>query len=94
MIIKYNAGLIREQFLYHEMRILASLLCEELSKEKILKKLKKENFIQLPTVRMRSSIANACFEKNRNFEAEVLVDHLPMLHLKCQANQPIWADEI
>mgnify|MGYP002512248607 CR=1 FL=1 len=59
----YNGGLTREQFLFHEMRIIASLITQGLSREEITEKIKNENLFQFPTERMVSNITNACFRR-------------------------------
>ena len=37
---KYNGGLTREQFLFYEIRIVASLLCEGLSRDEVIERIK------------------------------------------------------
>lgn len=76
MIAKYNAGLTREQFLFHEMRIVASFICDGLSKEETIEKIKEENLFQFPTERMISSIARACFKRIEALESDNLLDYL------------------
>ena len=73
---EYNGGLTREQFLYYEMRIVASLIQQGLSREEILEKIKEENLFQFPTERMVSSIANTCFKRIDALESDALVYHL------------------
>lgn len=73
---EYNGGLTREQFLFFEIRVVASLLTQGLSREEILEKVKEENLFQFPTERMVSSIANACFRRIDALESEALVYHL------------------
>ncbi len=76
MINEYNGGLTREQFLFYEIRTVASLLQQGLSRDEILKKIKQENLFQFPTERMISSIANACFRRIDALDSETLVFHL------------------
>ncbi len=76
MIDEYNGGLTREQFLFYEIRIVASLFCEGLSKEEALKKIIQENLFQFPTERMISSIAGTCFRRMEALESDSLVDLL------------------
>ena len=63
MIADYNGGLTREQFLFFEIRIVATLLLQGLSREEVLTRIKAENLFQFPTERMISSIANTCFKR-------------------------------
>lgn len=76
MINKYNGGLTREQFLFFEIRIVASLVLQGLNRNEILEKIKEENLFQFPTERMISSIASACFRRIDALESEALVYHL------------------
>ena len=76
MINEYNGGLTREQFLFFEIRIVASLMSQGLSRNEVLEKIKEENLFQFPTERMISSIAGACFRRIDALESETLVYHL------------------
>lgn len=73
---KYNGGLTREQFLFYETRIIASLMQQGLRRDEILEKVKKENLFQFPTERMISSIANTCFKRIEALDSETLVSLL------------------
>ena len=72
----YNGGLTREQFLFFEIRIVASLMQQGLNQTEILKKIKQENLFQFPTERMAVSIARTCLRRIHALESEVLVYHL------------------
>lgn len=72
----YNGGLTREQFLFFEIRIVASLVLQGLSREEILNKISEENLFQFPTERMISSILKTCFQRIDALESETLVYHL------------------
>lgn len=76
MIAEYNGGLTREQFLFFEIRVVASLLSQGLRRDEILEKIKAENLFQFPTERMISSIASACFRRIDALDSETLVYHL------------------
>lgn len=76
MINEYNGGLTREQFLFFEIRIVASLMSQGLSRNEVLEKIKEENLFQFPTERMISSIAGACFRRIDALESDTLVYHL------------------
>ena len=55
---EYNGGLTREQFLFYEIRIMASLVSQGYTKAEAIEKIKEENLFQFPTERMTVSIAN------------------------------------
>lgn len=76
MTDEYNGGLTREQFLFYEIRIVASLLTQKLTRDEILNKIKEENLFQFPTEKMVSSIANACFKRINALDSESLVYQL------------------
>lgn len=76
MISDYNGGLTREQFLFYEIRTVASLMTQGLSREEIMNKIKEENLFQFPTERMISSIANTCFKRIEALDSDELVYHL------------------
>lgn len=59
----YSSGLTREQFLYFEMRIVAWLITQGLSRSEIIEKIYSENLFQFPTERMIKTIAGACFRR-------------------------------
>lgn len=72
----YNGGLTREQFLYYEIRIVASLILEGMSRKDILKKIREENLFQFPTERMVSSIVGTCFKRIETLPSQTLVAYL------------------
>ena len=76
MICEYNGGLTREQFLFYEIRIVASLQLQGLNREEIVEEIKRENLFQFPTERMISSIAGTCFKRIDALGSETLVYHL------------------
>lgn len=76
MISDYNGGLTREQFLFYEIRTVASLMTQGLSREEIMNRIKEENLFQFPTERMISSIANTCFKRIDALDSDELVYHL------------------
>lgn len=61
--MEYNGGLTREQFLFHEARITAVLLCQKFPREYILQKIREENLFQYPTERMIEGMVNVCFRR-------------------------------
>lgn len=76
MICEYNGGLTREQFLFYEIRIVAALQLQGLSREEIVEEIKHANLFQFPTERMISSIAGTCFKRLDALGSETLVYHL------------------
>ena len=72
----YNGGLTREQFLFYEIRTVASLRLQGYSNEEIIEKIKAENLFQFPTERMISSIAGTCFRRIDALGSETLIYHL------------------
>lgn len=76
MIAEYNGSLTREQFLFYEIRVAASLLCEGLNRDEALERIKTENLFQFPTERMIASIAGTCFKRIAALDSETLVYHL------------------
>lgn len=73
---EYNGGLTREQFLFYEIRVVASLVSRGISRNEIVERIKEENLFQFPTERMIVSIANTCFQRIDALNSNVLVDHL------------------
>ena len=73
---EYNGGLTREQFLFYEIRIMASLVSQGYTKAEAIEKIKEENLFQFPTERMIASIANTCFQRLSALESDALVYHL------------------
>lgn len=69
---EYNGSLTREQFLFFETRIVASLLCEGLERKEISEKIKAENLFQFPTERSISSITSVCFKRIDALDSEAL----------------------
>ena len=76
MTTDYNGGLTREQFLFFEIRIVASLTVQGLDRDEILKRIREENLFQFPTERMVSSIAGACFRRIRALDSPTLTRYL------------------
>jgi hypothetical protein len=72
----YNGGLTREQFLFYEMRIVANLLNQGLSRDEIAKKIYDENLFQFPTERAIKLITRCCFRRLDALESDVLIEQL------------------
>ena len=72
----YNGGLTREQFLFYEIRTVASLLTQGLSRKEILSTVLADNLFQFPTERMVSSILTTCFKRIDALDSETLIFEL------------------
>ena len=59
----YSGGLTREQFLFYEIRTVASLVSENVSRDEIYIRVAQENLFQYPTERMIRSMTNICFKR-------------------------------
>ena len=73
---EYNGGLTREQFLFYEIRMMASLVSQGYTKADAIENIREENLFQFPTERMITSIANTCFQRLGALESDALVYHL------------------
>ena len=73
---EYNGSLTREQFLFYEIRTVASLRFQGYNKDEIIEKIRAENLFQFPTERMITSIAGACFRRLDSLKSETLIDYL------------------
>lgn len=69
---EYNGGLTREQFLFYEIRTVASLVEQGLDREEIVEKICSDNLFQFPTERMTKSIAKTCFQRIDALDSETL----------------------
>ena len=76
MTSDYNGGLTREQFLFYEIRTVASLLTQGLSRKEILYTVLADNLFQFPTERMVSSILTTCFKRIDALDSETLIFEL------------------
>lgn len=96
----YNGGLTREQFLLYEIRVVARLQLDGLTREEIMEKLKEENLFQFPTERMITNIAGVCFKRLDALNNPMLVEELahgPMelarqvnLYAMMRYNRIVW----
>lgn len=76
MVSEYNGGLTREQFLFFEIRVVASLLLQGFSRDTLLEMIRRDNLFQFPTERMVTSITNTCFRRIDALMSDSLVYHL------------------
>ena len=72
----YSGGLTREQFLFYEIRTIASLICAGIDRNEIYDKVAQENLFQYPTERMIRPMTNICFKRIDALESETLVEFL------------------
>ncbi len=72
MASDYNGSLTREQFLFYEIRIVSALVCQGMSREEVIQKVKKDNLFQFPTEREISSIVNTCFHRMDALHSDML----------------------
>ena len=96
----YNGGLTREKFLFYEIRIVAKLLCDGMSRKEILNAVQRDNLFQFPTEKMISNIANTCFKRIDALDSPALVAYLaesPMedakqinLYAMMKYNRLVW----
>lgn len=64
----------REQFLFHEMRIVARLIKEGKSDEQIIQEVAENNLFQYPTERMIKNITQVCLNRFNKTYSQELID--------------------
>ncbi len=64
----------REQFLFHEMRIVAKLLIEGKTDYEIVQEIVENNLFQYPTERMIKNIAQVCLKRFRKTNSQEFID--------------------
>lgn len=69
-----SGALTRDQFLFHETRITAKLMCEGHSDDEIIAAIERDNLFQFPTERAVKKIANGCIKRLRALNDSTLVD--------------------
>ena len=79
-------SLTREQFLFHESKVVAKLIADEgLTDEEIINKVVEENLFQFPTERMIKNIAGVCIKRLRGLDDMTLINmiaHAPVENAK------------
>lgn len=63
----------REQFLFHEMRIVAKLKIKGLSDEEIIKEVFNDNLFQYPTERMIKNLTKVCIARFNETDSEQII---------------------
>ena len=74
--LEYSGSLTREQFLFYEIRVVARLLADGLTREEILQAVNQDNLFQFPTERMVASICNTCQRRLDGLNSAELVQTL------------------
>jgi len=69
----YIASITREPFMFHEMRITASLMSDGISDNQILSEIMARNLFQFPTERSVKQLSRACVRRLRNLNDDTLV---------------------
>ena len=69
----YSGGLTKEQFLFYEIRVVSSLICEGKERDEIMTEIYENNLFQFPTERMIKAIVRVCFKRIDALESEDLV---------------------
>lgn len=64
----------REQFLFHEMRIVARLIKDGKSDEQIVQEVAENNLFQYPTERMIKNITQVCLNRFNKANSQELID--------------------
>lgn len=70
---KYRT-ITREQFLFHEMRIVARLIKEGKTDEQIIQEVSENNLFQYPTERMVKNITQVCLNRFNKANSQDLID--------------------
>ncbi|SHN48435.1 Putative inner membrane protein [Butyrivibrio hungatei DSM 14810] len=77
-----SGSLTREQFLFHETKIVAKLMVDDqLSDDEIVDRVVRDNLFQFPTERMIKNIAKVCVKRLRTLDDMTLIGviaHSPM----------------
>lgn len=69
----YKASLTREQFLFHEMRIVARFMADGKNESEIADTIAKDNLFQYPTERMTVGMVRACYRRLNLLSSERLI---------------------
>ena len=79
-------SLTREQFLFHESKVVAKLIADEgLTDEEIINKVVEDNLFQFPTERTIKNITGVCIKRLRGLEDMALINtiaHAPVENAK------------
>jgi hypothetical protein len=73
---RYNGSLTAEQFLFHEMRIVAKQYLEGKPAYEIVEYVRRDNLFQYPTERQVSRLARACYKRLVALDNDQLVYEL------------------
>jgi hypothetical protein len=88
---QHNGGLTAEQFLFHEMRIVAKLYLEDKLIDTIIEHVRRDNLFQYPTERNVSRLARACHRRILALGNEKLVYDLTKAPVKTAKQINLYA---
>ena len=64
----------REQFLFHEMRIVAKLLNQGMTEQEVMDEIAQNNLFQYPTERMIRNLASVCLKRFKAVDSNDFID--------------------
>lgn len=70
----YKASFTREQFLFHEMRVIASLMLNDFSDDEIINQVYESNLFQYPTEKSVRRMARNCLKRIHLLNDNILID--------------------
>lgn len=70
----YKASFTREQFLFHEMRVIACLIIDGFTDDEIIDKVYKENLFQYPTEKSVKRMTKNCLKRIHLLKENTLID--------------------
>lgn len=70
----YKASFTREQFLFHEMRVIAALILDDFSDDEIIDQVYESNLFQYPTEKSVKRMARNCLKRIHLLNDNTLID--------------------
>lgn len=70
----YKASFTREQFLFHEMRVIAGLMLNDFSDDEIINQVYESNLFQYPTEKSVRRMARNCLKRIHLLNDNILID--------------------
>lgn len=70
----YKASFTREQFLFHEMRVIAGLMLNDFSDDEIIDQVYESNLFQYPTEKSVRRMARNCLKRIHLLNDNILID--------------------
>lgn len=74
--LEYKGSITAEQFLFYEMRLLASMYLNQISLEDIITRVNDDNLFQYPTEREVTRMARVCYKRLEDLSNENLIREL------------------